>query len=898
MASPKRKGALINYAVILCLAFLFGWHIMRVHRAPLPREEIAALTELLASAVFNDSADDGSRAAKLPWPKARLFVSALPGALDAEGSLAAFVEQLGKALNGHGVPSSSVQVELATADAQQPPANLPGCTLEGGGASACLESLERAAVNDSVLGDTFPSAPLLSSTFRLLIAPAADCSSLLLDTKTNAVLRWRRGFAPLAEQAQLAEATAKRLKGTWFRHSQFGKEAPLLETAPSYVFSFFLVSDCESRVAWDFSGSVLEPYLRGFLDRLHVLFDFELDSQVVQCGSLAGSGGSGTASAPAIVDEAMLRNDFLSRAGEWPGDTVTRGTLWMPPHARFVAFRPTRPLRVVDAQERTQRSFAVQGWGAVAITDATDETQGIVKESCGDGIANFLSDGEAQHVASSWVSHLRSWLALPPDAPIVQGSSDVCSSSSSGQASFEEGEEGAGLALAAARPHRNGIADWELLAVAEAVHGIFLRRTAETLENIRALVDGLPDLVVSADIGEMVEEAAKAATQAVSMASSASGSAVTTGTAPDAEAEVLAQALRSARRALSLALTASHDDTVVAQTFFSTEFKYAVYLPLFLPIFMPIMASIIREFRRSRDLRKKENEGEKRPRRAWEADLARTQTPSPSTSRSTAAAKAPAAGIIGETSRAASSTSTGSASVSSKLAAVPSNRQSWLPRWITCCCRKRHLQASAPTIVKLGVVAIQPNQPKATPATRKPGGPVAQPTLQKALAVSSKPAVVDSQKASPASPRLEGDAKASPPASKASPASPRPEGVASPHKSLEAPPATPKKAAGSLALPLSPIDEGKNFLSQGRRALSPCGGRRKHEGPEASPKAHGSLSPLVAQDMRSFSQRPNQGVLDVGDLEKRVDAHNGVIEDLLQERVRLKLSGAQTPRMS
>merc|ERR1712187_121271 len=62
-------------------------------------------------------------------------------------------------------------------------------------------------------------------------------------------------------------------------------------------------------------------------------------------------------------------------------------------------------------------------------------------------------------------------------------------------------------------------------------------------------------------------------------------------------------ALASARRGLALALTVSHDDTVVAEMYFSWGFKYAIYLPLVLPIAVPILVTIIRHFKRYRKLK-------------------------------------------------------------------------------------------------------------------------------------------------------------------------------------------------------------------------------------------------------------------------------------------------------
>lgn len=115
--------------------------------------------------------------------------------------------------------------------------------------------------------------------------------------------------------------------------------------------------------------------------------------------------------------------------------------------------------------------------------------------------------------------------------------------------------------------------------VVRGVYQLFVKRTAETLEDALALVDSLPDVVVRAEIGEMIANAVAAARNA----------------AGEAAAGKLQSALSSSRQALILALSASHDDTVVANLHFSLEFKYAVYLPIALPMVVPVMMAFVRQ---------------------------------------------------------------------------------------------------------------------------------------------------------------------------------------------------------------------------------------------------------------------------------------------------------------
>mmetsp|Transcript_20404 Transcript_20404/g.44472 ORF Transcript_20404/g.44472 Transcript_20404/m.44472 type:complete len:570 (-) Transcript_20404:45-1754(-) len=547
MSSNARSLALLSYVVILCAGCLVLLWLMAVERAPLPREEIAALRGPA-------------------WPRAEIILSAAPGAVDSGQELGEFARLLAAALEDEAVT-------VRTAEA--PPPRLLGlasCTAAGehGSTEACLASLQEIA--DSAQDER---APHLWG-FELMLAPSGDRSALLLGTGLEAILRWRRQ-SPLGSLEELALSLAERLRETWLQRLSFASSATLFEIAPSYMFSFFLVGDCGDRIGWDFPRGVLLPFLQRFFDRLRLLFDFEVDSQVIQCGSL-GQTGSGSRSS-LVIKVDTVQDDFLRQAGGWPGDALVRDARWLPPLIRFVAFRPTEVFGVVDGEGRLQNSFSVQGWGTVAIDGANVTHNGVpcraARRAAGEEVrstAELFSKCEAASVASAWVSNLRSWLALPPDAPVPEASR----------------HSGGTLSVEAALPRRAGVTDWELRKVAIAVHALFVRRTIETLVSFVELVDSLPDVAVTAEVSQMAFEAASAARRAVEAS----------------EAHNLEEALSSSRQGLALALTASHDDTVVAQMYFSWEFKYAVYLPLFLPVVMPILVGSFRHVKKEKAVRK------------------------------------------------------------------------------------------------------------------------------------------------------------------------------------------------------------------------------------------------------------------------------------------------------
>eukprot|EP00929_Paragymnodinium_shiwhaense_P090708 TRINITY_DN50852_c0_g4_i1.p1 TRINITY_DN50852_c0_g4~~TRINITY_DN50852_c0_g4_i1.p1 ORF type:complete len:552 (-),score=162.10 TRINITY_DN50852_c0_g4_i1:51-1706(-) len=536
MASPARWVAVSSYWLVLVFGALVAWLVLQIERVPLPREEIDSLQELA----------DAAAAA----PRTTIHVEYAEQVFQGLAEAEAFSKGLAAALQ-----DSAISVQLlnrregssALKACETPDADVAG--------DACQAALQAAA------GSRAEGS--LSRPFVLSIVPSTGGSALLLSTGLEALLRWKRKEGETA--ADLAAVVATALRSTWLRSMSFDSRAALFEIAPSYVMSFFLVGDCQQRVSWDFFGDIVGPYLQPFIARLQLLFDMEMDSQVVQCGALANLARSKEDAH--VADAGDLQDSFLTRASEWPGDTVTKDARWLPPLLNFVAFKPFEDFTVLDRAQQPQQSFAIPGWGAVVLTNAGDD-------ACYSNATGSLADCEAARVASAWAAHLRSWLQLPAEQPL--GAGDVA---------LPEG-----LHFVAASPHQGGlgIADWELRVVARGVYASFVRRTAETLRNLLDLVDSLPDVVVRAELGQMVAEAAAATREA--HASATEGD--------------LTAALAGARRAAALALSALHDDTVVAHLFFSMEFKYAVYLPIGLPIIAPILIATKRHFSRAMAVQK------------------------------------------------------------------------------------------------------------------------------------------------------------------------------------------------------------------------------------------------------------------------------------------------------
>jgi len=376
MASKLRLLALLYYLAIAALGLLVSLYISSVHRAPLPREEIERLADFTTL----------SRQSPKLWSKDVLEISADPSSFDAE-VLKAFSTALSDALGGQtSVRVGKLRVEEAMASCLQAVSTTP-----------CLEALE---------GETLSTK---TSMFELVLVKA-ESDTLILGTGRSAFLWWNRERSV----KDTAVTTARLLQESWFRQVSFDGGASLFEITPGYVFSFFLLGDCASRVSWDFFNTVLAPYLSRILRKLRILFDIQWNSQVVLCGSLGNSlEPSERQKSGNVVDVSLLQADFMRRTGEWPPDALTSDARWLPPLVRFVAFKPTEPVRLVDEDGESQHSFAVQGFGAVAIAHCDTAT--------GETSNSSLSDCEAQGVASGWISSVRSWLSLPADGTLPSG---------------------------------------------------------------------------------------------------------------------------------------------------------------------------------------------------------------------------------------------------------------------------------------------------------------------------------------------------------------------------------------------------------------------------------------------------------------------------------------------
>ena len=521
MASQLRFIALLYNVVIAACGVALAYLFTSVHRAPLPRDEIAALPTFVQHSLGRP----------MLWPQVQVEVSMAKEADFSAEVIPTFVAVLSESLRDR------ARVKIRAGDSIHTGTPMPCLAAD---VETCLESLEMQASRRS---------PGLGSTFELVLISSNRGSSVMLDAGKRAFVRWQQQAISME---RMVSSVVQHLEASWLRPEALNEGVALFEITPGYVFSFFLVGDCRNRVSWDFE--VLSPFLSRFLERLQLIFDIELNSQVIQCGSL-GTPLEPAERAHGTVDATMLQADFMRRAGEWPADTLIRDARWLPPLVRLVAFKPSTAVKLADERGQVQHSFALQGFGAVAIAACGNQTGS-------ESFHHSLTSCEAETVTSGWISSLRSWLSLPANESVAGGALQVDA-------------DGSGVALLAARPRLDGISDWEFEILARAVHAQFLRRTVETLRSLVELVDSLPDVEVREEIASMAFKATQKTKASIEAA----------------EKGDLLSSLVESRQALVLALTAIHDDSVVSQLYFSWEFKYAVYLPISMPILVPILTS-------------------------------------------------------------------------------------------------------------------------------------------------------------------------------------------------------------------------------------------------------------------------------------------------------------------
>ena len=231
MASQLRLLALLYNVVFAACGVALAYLFTSVHRAPLPRDEIAALPTFVQHSMGRPAL----------WPQVQIEVSMADETDFNVEAIHTFVAVLSDSLRGRAHVKIRADDSIRTATPMQ-------CLAAD--VKTCVESLEMQA---------WRRAPGLGSTFELVLISSNSGSSVILDAGKRAFVRWQQ---PAISMEKMVSAVSHHLEASWLRPEALNEGVALFEITPGYVFSFFLVGDCRSRVSWDFE--VLSPFLFPF----------------------------------------------------------------------------------------------------------------------------------------------------------------------------------------------------------------------------------------------------------------------------------------------------------------------------------------------------------------------------------------------------------------------------------------------------------------------------------------------------------------------------------------------------------------------------------------------------------------------------------------------------------
>ncbi|EPS98289.1 hypothetical protein FOMPIDRAFT_1126904 [Fomitopsis schrenkii] len=311
--------------------------------------------------------------------------------------------------------------------------------------------------------------------------------------------------------------------------------------SPRYRLAFTLLNEDaaagNAALSWDVRGA-LSAQLSPFLERLSVLHNFTIESQVQYHGPLA-------------FEPRGLQVAEKTQYGLTPEDLTVfvNSAEWMlsssvsnDPVLHFIAFIPSSkhtPLRILDNNgiPTASSAFMLPQWGGIVIYNA--ETIGV---------ARTLATRPLDNIFATFRQQLSALLGVPELPAHVQARSP-------------------------------GVSDWQLDALIRRRAAENTAGAQETLQSILRLVAQIGDMPVGEDVRGDVEDALAALDKTYS---SAPSSAV--------------EALTFASKAQVVASRAFFNPGMLALLYFPAEHKWAVYAPLFASVSAPLLASVIREF--------------------------------------------------------------------------------------------------------------------------------------------------------------------------------------------------------------------------------------------------------------------------------------------------------------
>ncbi|CEM08899.1 unnamed protein product [Vitrella brassicaformis CCMP3155] len=548
--SPNKRlrlYSLASYVIWLITGGIYIWHYGRVKRAPLPHAGVRALKARIDHF--------------LSGPGLPAQISIFPACDDA----VTMARGLAEALRDHVSKNGTRRVPpLVIGDV---------AAAVSGECMSHKEALEDASGHDDALW-TQSGADSLVANYSVLVRIASgeeeQLPALYLTPGTSCIVTLPQGFINSPQWKGVTDT----LLAAWF--TTVGE--PSIPLSASYTLAFWTTTDSPQRIRWpgSFHESVLRPYLSPFLSRLSTCYWLEMQAQTIYHASLGEQPKpqreKGTTRERVVAFNDLSR--FLAAANDWTTDAVlTRGTHKPPVILNLASMKPSgAPVVVLTQSGEPHTAFSVPGWGVMAIMshpvpdDQLSRNATWRRQVARSGYE--LTDTDARETAGLWLSHFRKWLGFPNVTNTTTPINIDHHSPPLAKASM-------------AAPSTNGIATWELLALANTLLQLFLREISENLTAVESLISSLPDLTVEQRIAESINHILRMATDALN--------------AIERGERDLGRLLGGIRSGYQDSVETLHDDSMMADLYFSPEFKFAVYLPMLVPIAVPVLLTAGKE---------------------------------------------------------------------------------------------------------------------------------------------------------------------------------------------------------------------------------------------------------------------------------------------------------------
>ncbi|KAI0078298.1 hypothetical protein K474DRAFT_1641640 [Panus rudis PR-1116 ss-1] len=320
-------------------------------------------------------------------------------------------------------------------------------------------------------------------------------------------------------------------------HCVSGPSNRVVKYAPRYRLAFTLLNEDaasgNAAFSWDVLRSI-DRFIQPTLDRLNVLHNFTIESQVQYQAPLAFS--------PVPIENREQQVHGLTQeqltvfvnSAEW----TLSSSVSNDPVLHFVLFIPSakhKPLSILDhaGQPSDANAFILPQWGGIVLLNNPH---------------THLSSANLLPTFTTFRQQLMALLGVP-DLPACVRSADK----------------------------NSPFTDWQLDALVRRRTAENVKDSQETLQSIVSLVNQIENMPVGQDVRGDVQGALDALNQIFAV-----------------ESPTLA--LQHSAEALKLSSRAFFNPGMLGLLYFPAEHKYAVYTPLFASVAAPLVAAVVREF--------------------------------------------------------------------------------------------------------------------------------------------------------------------------------------------------------------------------------------------------------------------------------------------------------------